>query len=157
MAIERYELMVNGAHGIYVPQTFAENYDAKEWHIDDEDIDIFLEGPDHEHYWYAWEYVLNTAYAIEKGVKYTLWQEDGDLFAEREMSDDELAENIAEENGLDVEAFKVFVDHTGMYALSEAYDVFHALKAFEDAYQGTFDGCYFLELPNGGVAVFSNS
>lgn len=75
-----HEVLIDSHHGIYVPQIFAERYDANEYHlygIDPEDIDILLEGPDHEDYWEAWNNVLNDAFS-EDGRKYL--HQEGDLF-----------------------------------------------------------------------------
>ena len=59
-----------------------------------------------------------------------------DLFSAREKSDAELvAENIAEDNNLDVEAFKVYV---GRYMLSDDYHIQTAVTNFEETYQGTY-------------------
>lgn len=74
-------LLVNGQHGQYVPQTFAE--DCEGWQgISDEDLEVLEdEDVDNEYYWETWEDVLNNAYYMQDGYKYTLWQSDGGLWA----------------------------------------------------------------------------
>ena len=74
------EILVDGVHGIYVPQSFAERY-ADSWeNIMPEDIATLLEGPDHAEYWEAWDSVLDMAQRMDGDYRYTLHQ-DGDLFA----------------------------------------------------------------------------
>lgn len=77
------ECIVDGAHGIYVPQAFAEQ--SIGWHgIDPEDLAILRAGPDHADYWEAWDVVLATAfYKDSDGCVWMLFQ-DGDLFAIRD-------------------------------------------------------------------------
>ena len=77
--------MIDGAAGIYVPQRFAENLNPRLWHIGQDDINVLLAGPDHEHYWDTWDHVLNVA-EWHKGNSpstFEAWrlEQDGDLFA----------------------------------------------------------------------------
>lgn len=74
------EFLIDEARGVYVPKKFAELFDMRAWHVDEEDEVILLKGPDAENYWEAWEDVLAHAYIIEQGKKWTL-EQDGDLFA----------------------------------------------------------------------------
>ena len=72
--------LIDCAHGVYVPQAFAENADLRRrfgYGENDADIKILLAGPDDEWYWEAWEAVLNNAKDLNG---YTLHQ-DGDLWA----------------------------------------------------------------------------
>jgi hypothetical protein len=78
--METMQLLLDGARGIYIPQNFAECFDVSAWNVSDELRDILLAGPDHEHYWDAWEQVLDNAHTSQYGEKWTLYQ-DGDLFA----------------------------------------------------------------------------
>lgn len=78
------KVIIDGAHGIYVPQIFVESFNAAEWGIEEEDIKVLKEGPSHEYYWDTWETVLNNAeFKDEDGKVWTLHQ-DSDLFAVRE-------------------------------------------------------------------------
>lgn len=87
------QLLLNDAHGIYIPQLFAKNFFGFEG-IDEEDLTICRAGPDHEHYWDAWDNILNHAYSIDKhGFKYILHQ-DGDLWA---YCPDQMTEEEKEE------------------------------------------------------------
>lgn len=77
-------LLVDEARGIYVPQSFAESYQAHEWGIGEEDESILMAGPDAEDYWDTWDDVIKQAiYEDDDGMKWTLYQ-DGDLWAIRE-------------------------------------------------------------------------
>jgi hypothetical protein len=78
--------IIDGAMGIYVPQEFAKRYDLKVWHIEQEAIDILLEGPDHEHYWEVWDEALTYARFSANGHTWGLYQ-DGDLFTVRDDYD----------------------------------------------------------------------
>lgn len=83
--------LVDGAAGIYVPLRFACAYDMAAWNVREEQADILRAGPNHKHYWDAWEDVLREAFFIdEKGKRWTLGQ-DSDLFAYREDFDHEAA------------------------------------------------------------------
>ena len=74
-----YELLLDDHHGIYIPQFFAEEFFGFDG-IDQEDIEICRAGPDHEHYWEAWDAILSNAYSIDKhGHEWRLYQ-DGDLW-----------------------------------------------------------------------------
>ena len=75
--------IIDGHHGIYVPQVFATNFDVTMWGFaeDDEDIKILRNGPDDPEYWDAWNIVCDNANLIDPdGVRWTLYQ-DSDLFA----------------------------------------------------------------------------
>lgn len=74
--------IVDGGFGIYVPQVWAERYGELaviSAHVDKEDVDILLSGPDHKDYDEAWENVLNNYSHEVQGIKHYLYQ-DGDLF-----------------------------------------------------------------------------
>lgn len=81
-------LLLDGARGIYIPQTFAEDFldgvtTKGYWTgVDPEAVEILKAGPDHELYWETWEQVLNNAEWIETATEeaYRLHQ-DGDLWA----------------------------------------------------------------------------
>lgn len=78
---EKGSCVIDGHHGIYLPQQFAKSFDLDEWNVDKEDIEILLAGPDHENYWDVWDDVLaNARYTDANGVEWALWQDD-DLFA----------------------------------------------------------------------------
>lgn len=82
MSDENMVLLIDGHHGIYVPQVFAEkmNRDYVE-NVPEESWDILTEGPEHEHYWDVWTEVLDNARIRSHCGEgyYHLWQ-DGDLF-----------------------------------------------------------------------------
>lgn len=77
-------LMVDSHHGVYIPQIFAEGFDARSWGIEefDPDYQTLLEGPDAEYYWESWEAIMSKAVNTDAdGKKFYLHQNDGDLFA----------------------------------------------------------------------------
>lgn len=71
--------LVDGAHGIYVPQRFAQRF-GEAWGIGRENLRILRAGPNHPAYWDAWDEVLASAACEQGGWSWRLWQ-DGDLFA----------------------------------------------------------------------------
>lgn len=73
--------IVDGHHGIYVPQVWAERYGdyLETCRVSQEDVVILLQGPDHSDYWEAWQDVLNDYCHEVNNVKHYLSQ-DGDLF-----------------------------------------------------------------------------
>ncbi len=77
------ELLVNDAHGQYIPQIFCQQYGH---YLPDnlkEDLKICLSGPDNEQYWDAWDSILDTEITNEKGEKFTIsyLPESSDLWA----------------------------------------------------------------------------
>ena len=82
------ECMLSDAQGIYIPQAFTtiaqfERFDG----ITRGDWDICASGPDHEHYWDAWQEILDHAmWTGQDGIRYRLMQE-GDLYAVRDDID----------------------------------------------------------------------
>lgn len=87
------ECLVDGAHGSYVPQVFAETCTPSAWGVTGADVETLLAGPDHPDYWEVWDDVLLYAqYPADDGRTFTLHQ-DGDLFAVAvdALTDDEYA------------------------------------------------------------------
>lgn len=74
------KLLIDGCNGVYVPKRFYENFDLSAWHVDDIDGIEALGDIESRHYDDVWQEVLETAYFMQDGVKWTLTQ-DGDLFA----------------------------------------------------------------------------
>ena len=67
----------DSARGQYIPQYFAESCDrTKVLYVSDDDWKILESGPEHEHYWDAWDMVLNNAETTCGGVLH----QDGDLW-----------------------------------------------------------------------------
>jgi hypothetical protein len=77
---ELIHLLIDGAHGVYIPQLFGQkcNPENTYWVYSLEDAEILRTGPDHAHYWETWEEVLDNAYWQENqdGPKYHLYQND---------------------------------------------------------------------------------
>ena len=74
--------IVDGHHGIYVPQVWAERYGAaavESAGVNATDVSDLSMGPECAAYWEAWESILNDYCHEVAGVKHYLTQ-DGDLF-----------------------------------------------------------------------------
>ena len=91
--------VVDGHHGIYVPQVWAERYGREAVRLASvkaDDVAVLLYGPDHDDYEESWDNVLSDyehVHAEMRGSRltiqiYRLWQ-DGDLF---EYNQDEATE-----------------------------------------------------------------
>jgi hypothetical protein len=75
------ELYADSNRGIYIPQHFIESCTEGWSGISDENRAILAAGPEHEHYWDAWESVLDSArFKLADGRVFSLHQ-DGDLWA----------------------------------------------------------------------------
>jgi len=77
--MDSIECYSDNARGIYIPQHFAETFNTGWSNIDQEDISILKQGPDHELYWDAWTEVLDNAKFEKDGNTWILYQ-DGDLW-----------------------------------------------------------------------------
>lgn len=76
------QVLVDGHHGIYVPQVFASKFDPNKFGVEsfDPDYQCILHGPGEEYYWESWDALLEKAsYKDENGVTWYL-NHDGDLF-----------------------------------------------------------------------------
>ena len=73
-------LLIDGAHGIYIPQIFAETFDLSEWSVEPIDREILKAGPEHPEYWDVWDSVLMYASCTNKEGTWYLGQ-DMDLWA----------------------------------------------------------------------------
>lgn len=77
MTVKQAQLLASDSLGIYIPQHFAESIDLSQVkYVTQDQIDILLSGPDHEHYWDVWDEVLSNAETTDGGVFY----QDGDLW-----------------------------------------------------------------------------
>lgn len=80
---EPRELLLSDIRGPNIPKDFAESFGSNEdWGVSNEDWDILLQGPEHEHYWEAWDTILADAKYQGNQEQYSgcrLYQ-DGDLF-----------------------------------------------------------------------------
>jgi hypothetical protein len=71
--------VVDGSHGIYVPQRYAVLASSDDM-ATDEQREILLVGPDHAEYWDVWDEILSSVRVVRGGSEYYLEQEDGDVF-----------------------------------------------------------------------------
>lgn len=163
--MERFVLLVDNRHGIYVPEVFVCSHVMEQWNIKAQDALVLKSSIDwkrlikteeaysslferhnyfievfgknyleywEEIYWDTWEHVLGTAVYTNENGEYRLYLgESGDLFAEKIMDDMELAEWIAQENGLDVAAFQIFCQDSDFF-LSDDWDAARAVDAFRE-------------------------
>lgn len=90
------ELLLSDSRGIYIPRDFYEGFDLDKWNLKAEDL-TELSDPENDNYWDTWELVLNNAYFVIDGKKYTLYQ-DGDLLA---IAYDHLTDEDKENLGFD--------------------------------------------------------
>lgn len=76
------KLLVDSAHGVYVPAVFVEQFDLEKWdvaHLKD-DIEECSD-PENDWYWDSWQTIMENAEFIdENGNTWRLYQ-DGDLWA----------------------------------------------------------------------------
>lgn len=86
------ELLVDGHHGVYVPQVFAETVDMTLFTgIDPEDLQTIQAGPESEWYWDAWTSILDRAHRVDQSGNHwylyqnqDLWLFSPDLMSEQE-------------------------------------------------------------------------
>ena len=52
MEVKRFDLVIDGCHGIYIPQIFAQRF--PEW-LSDEEREVLLAGPEGDEYWGVWD------------------------------------------------------------------------------------------------------
>lgn len=80
--MKELELLIDGHHGVHIPQLFAqyfgEKIEAQQPELK-EDIITLENGVDTPDYWEAWETILDGEYLDNKGNKFTLYQS-GDLW-----------------------------------------------------------------------------
>lgn len=77
--IER-ECLIDGSRGIYIPNSFYKNFDFSVWGLNKNDFSE-LSDVENEHYWDAWDDVLDKAkYKDGDGNLWVLDQDDS-LFA----------------------------------------------------------------------------
>ena len=76
-------LVLSDTHGIYIPQIWCEDIDknaAEQYGINLWSLEQCQAGPDAEHYWDAWNDILDSvAVTDENGVTWRLYQ-NGDLW-----------------------------------------------------------------------------
>lgn len=76
-------LMVDGSYGIYVPKRFYDNVEFSVWGLNKDDFRE-LNDPDNQHYWDAWDLLLDQAKMVsDRGIEYRLEMDDGDCFVRK--------------------------------------------------------------------------
>ena len=84
MSTNRQTLLIDGHHGIYVPQIFAEIL-RHGWGLPKWVFDTLKKGPYHPGYWDAWVEALDSASYYADGHTWSLYQSpEGDLFSVRD-------------------------------------------------------------------------
>lgn len=81
-------LILSDARGIYIPRDFLTDNDnaiawehCKAWGLTESNFEHWKDAldPEHDWYWYAWEWILSNAKYKHGDDTYFLWQ-DGDLW-----------------------------------------------------------------------------
>ena len=72
------DLLVNSAHGVFIPQIFAENYGFL---LGPKDAEVLKQGPDDEEYWDVWVDVTDKDYVINGRGITIVQSEHGDVWA----------------------------------------------------------------------------
>lgn len=73
-------LLLSDSRGVYIPRDFADF--GEHWlGVKAEDLEILAAGPDHEHYWDAWDAVLGAATYVDEKCNVWHLSQDGDLWA----------------------------------------------------------------------------
>ena len=74
-------LLLDSNRGIFIPQHFVTQFDLTKWEgINPSDVNVLKSGPEHAHYWEAWDDVTSNATHTYEGNVWRLHQ-DGDLWA----------------------------------------------------------------------------
>jgi len=74
-------LFASDRHGIYIPQYFAESVDrSKLSGVSEDDMEILMAGPEHDHYWDAWQDVTDSAILTDSTGETFYMYQDGDLW-----------------------------------------------------------------------------
>jgi hypothetical protein len=93
------KLLLSDSHGVYIPQLFCDGMDkedADRINVSHQDVLICQAGPEAEHYWEAWQAILDSAEIPELATlkeEESLWRliQNGDLWAVR--ADAEIPED----------------------------------------------------------------
>lgn len=88
------ELLLSDSHGIYIPKLWCDELseeEAERFGVSWGSVLVCQSGPDEEHYWEAWQEILDSAEWEEDGVEWRLYQ-NGDLW--RVRSDAQLPEEF---------------------------------------------------------------
>ena len=82
---ETMRCLIDGHHGIYIPQIFARNFPTADWGVTTEQADILREGPGlngaADLYWDVWDEVLTNAEWRDGDGNLWMLMQDSDLFA----------------------------------------------------------------------------
>lgn len=79
------DLLLSDSHGVYIPKLWAEGIskaEARELGVGWWAVETCQHGPDVEHYWDAWQEILDSAEWEENGIEWRLHQ-NGDLWKVR--------------------------------------------------------------------------
>jgi hypothetical protein len=72
-------LVVDGVHGIYVPQRYAVLASSDDM-ATDQQREILLEGPEHPDYWDVWDEILTNLKVKRGRYDWYLEQDEGDVW-----------------------------------------------------------------------------
>lgn len=84
-----FEHFVDSHHGIYSGQIFAQSLDFSQVEgISQDDWDILLAGPDHEHYVEVWaDELQNVIVKDSNGKRFLVWENEGIFLYPEEIQD----------------------------------------------------------------------
>ena len=92
---ESIYLLLSDVRGTNIPKDAVSFLQDDNWQGFDKSLLDDLSDPYNEYYWDTWDVILNNAFYMSNGNKFTLWQ-DGDLFAYcYELMSDEEKENFS--------------------------------------------------------------
>lgn len=78
--MQALELLLDSNRGVHIPQDFVLNFDIKRFGLDSDSWEVkTCADPDNEHYWEAWQNILDLAEWHSEGKIWRLYQ-DGDLW-----------------------------------------------------------------------------
>ena len=141
MTIKQAQLLASDSLGIYIPQAFAECIDLSQVkYVTQDQIDILLDGPDHEHYWDVWDEVLDNAETTDGGVFY----QDGDLWL---IYPDQAIEAVNDlcESMVEYETTHVDAGENYAHLVGESWDIQKTRDIIEQFHRELFDSSEYVQ------------
>jgi len=135
MTIKQAQLLASDNLGIYIPQAFAEAIDLSQVkHVTQDQIDILLDGPDHDHYWDVWDEVLSNAETTDGGV----FHQDGDLWLIYPEQAIEAVNDLCE-SMVEYETTHIDAGENYAYLVGESWDDQKTRDMLDQFYRELFD------------------
>jgi len=141
MRIKQAQLLASDRLGIYIPQAFAQLVDMSQVkYVDQDQIDILLAGPEHEHYWDVWSEVLENAETLDGGV----FHQDGDLWLIYPEQAIEAVNDLCES----MEEYETTHGDAGenyAYLVGESWDIQKTRDMIEQFHRELFDSSEYVQ------------